>query len=297
MSSTLYTAPPEWHWLVILYFFVGGLAGGCYFLGALIDFFGRPIDRPIARLAYYIALPATIVSGILLTFDLGKPLRFWHMLLQSERFVPVIKPWSPMSLGSWALFAFGFFTLLSFLAALADSTRFPWPACRALRPPHIVGGIVAVIGGVLGFFVAGYTGVLLSVTNRPIWADTNLLGLVFLLSAASTSAALLALLGHGRPGVALGIDALERFDTWVLVLEIVVLAALVISLGSLARLWLNAWGVLLVLGVVGLGMVLPLLLKWQSRIAGRFGAPAAAVLVLVGGFLLRIVIVLSAQGV
>jgi len=297
MSSTLFTAPPEWRWLVILYLFVGGLAGGCYFLAVLIDFFGRPADRPLARLAYYVAFPATIVSAMLLTFDLGKPLRFWHMLFQSERWLPVVKPWSPMSLGSWALFAFGLFTLLSFVGALADSGRLPWPALRSLRPPHVVGAIVAAGGGGLAFLVAGYTGVLLSVTNRPIWSDTNLLGLMFLLSAASTSAALLALLGRGRRGSQSGVHALERLDTWVIVLEIVVLGALVVSLGSLARLWLNAWGVLLIVGVVGLGMVLPLLLKWQSRIIGRFGAPAAAVLVLVGGFLLRVVIVLSAQGV
>jgi formate-dependent nitrite reductase membrane component NrfD len=297
MSSTLFTAPPEWRWLVILYLFVGGLAGGCYFLAVLIDFFGRPADRPLARLAYYVAFPATIASAILLTLDLGKPLRFWHMLFQSERWLPVVKPWSPMSLGSWALFAFGLFTLLSFVGALADSGRLPWPALRSLRPPHVVGGMVAAAGGALGFLVAGYTGVLLSVTNRPIWSDTNLLGLMFLLSAASTSAALLALLSRGRRGSESSVYALERLDTWVLVLEIVVLVALVGSLGSVARLWLNVWGVLLIVGVVGLGMVLPLLLKWQSRTIGRLGAPAAAVLVLVGGFLLRVVIVLSAQGV
>ena len=296
MSSTLYTAPPDWHWLVILYFFVGGLAGGSYVLGALIDFCGRPSARPLARLAYYIAFPATVVSGILLTLDLGKPLRFWHMLLQAERGTPVWKPWSPMSLGSWALLLFGFFTLVSFLAALADIGRAPG-GLRALRPPHVVGGIVAVLGGMLGFFIAGYTGVLLSVTNRPIWSDTNLLGVMFLLSAASTSAALLALLGHGRPETEPGVRALERLDVWVLVLEIVVLIALVVSLGSLMRLWLSAWGALLVVGVVGLGMIVPLLLQWRPRMVGRFGAPVAAVLVLIGGFLLRVVIVMSAQGV
>jgi protein NrfD len=296
MSSTLYTAPPHWHWLVVLYFFVGGLAGGSYFLGALIDFCGRPSARPLARLAYCIAFPATVVSGILLTLDLGKPLRFWHMLLQAERGTPVWKPWSPMSLGSWALLLFGVFTLVSFLAALADIGRAPG-SLRALRPPHVVGGIVAVLGGILGFFIAGYTGVLLSVTNRPIWSDTNLLGVMFLLSAASTSAALLALLGHGRPETEPGVRALERLDGWVLVLEIVVLIALVVSLGSLMRLWLSAWGALLVVGVVGLGMIVPLLLQWWPRMVGRFGAPVAAVLVLIGGFLLRVVIVMSAQGV
>jgi protein NrfD len=297
MSSTFFTAPPDWHWLVILYFFIGGLAAGCYFLASIIDLFGRPVDRPLARLGYYVAFPATVVSGILLTLDLEKPLRFWHMLIQSERFVPVFKPWSPMSIGSWALLFFGFFTMLSFLAALTEIRRLRSPGLLMLRPPHPLGIIVAVLGGLLGFFVAGYTGVLLSVTNRPIWSDTNLLGVTFLLSAASTSAALLALLGHGRPGAEPGVRALERLDMWVLVLEIVALVALVVSLGSLARVWMNAWGALLVIGVVLVGILVPLLLHWRPRMVGRFGAPAAAVLVLVGGFLLRVVVVMSAQGV
>jgi formate-dependent nitrite reductase membrane component NrfD len=296
MPSTFYTASPGWHWLVILYLFVGGLAGGCYFLGVLIDFFGRPSDRPLARVAYYVAFPATVISAILLTADLGKPLRFWHMLLQSERWVPMWKAWSPMSIGSWALLALGFFSLVSFLAALSDRGRAP-AGLQALRPPHVLGSIVAMVGGILAFFVAGYTGVLLSVTNRPIWSDTNLLGLMFLLSAASTSAAVLVLLAHGRPGSEPGVQALERLDGWILVLEIVVLIALVVSLGGLMRLWLNAWGLLLVVGVVGIGMIVPLVLKWRPWMVSRLAASTASVLVLIGGFLLRVVIVLSAQGV
>ena len=133
MSSTLFTAPPEWRWLVILYLFVGGLAGGCYFLAVLIDFFGRPADRPLARLAYYVAFPATIVSAMLLTFDLGKPLRFWHMLFQSERWLPVVKPWSPMSLGSWALFAFGLFSAASRHVAASSTSAPRVAAARGCR--------------------------------------------------------------------------------------------------------------------------------------------------------------------
>src|SRR5205085_8785862 len=36
-SSTWFSASPNWGWLIALYFFVGGLAGGCYFLAATID--------------------------------------------------------------------------------------------------------------------------------------------------------------------------------------------------------------------------------------------------------------------
>ena len=45
-------------------------------------------------------------------------------------------------------------------------------------------------------------------TNRPIWADTTLLGLIFLISAASTSAALLILLAPVGGASADSIDRL-----------------------------------------------------------------------------------------
>jgi formate-dependent nitrite reductase membrane component NrfD len=297
-SSTFFTAPPNWEWLVILYFFVGGLAGGSYFLAVLLDFFGTPADRPLARLGYYVALPAIAVGGILLTLDLGRPERFWHMLFQSARGLPMFKPWSPMSMGSWALLAFGGFALLGFLAALAEAGRLRWPGLRSLRPPHILGSVIAVLGGLLGFFVAGYTGVLLQVTNRPLWADTPLLGMLFVVSAASISAAALVLLGARRWRLTPGWHALERLDAWSLVLEFLVLCALTVSLGGVARVWLSGWGLLLVLGPVLLGMIVPLLLHWRRpRLGGDLAPVASAALVLLGGFLLRVVIVLSSEGV
>ena len=41
MPSTYFTTSPEWGWLITLYFFIGGLAGGSLFLGALMHLFGR----------------------------------------------------------------------------------------------------------------------------------------------------------------------------------------------------------------------------------------------------------------
>ena len=58
--------------------------------------------------------------------------------------------------------------------------------------------VIAVLGSIFGLFIAGYTGVLLAVTNRPIWADSTLLGLLFLISGASTGAAALILLAVWR---------------------------------------------------------------------------------------------------
>src|SRR5438046_10453754 len=97
MSSTFFTEPPHWRWLIILYFFIGGLAGGCYFLASMIDLVGRTTDRPLARLGYLIAFPAVVVCGILLIADLVRPERFWPMLLQSATWRPSFNPSSPLS--------------------------------------------------------------------------------------------------------------------------------------------------------------------------------------------------------
>ncbi len=296
-SSTFFSAPPDWGWLIALYFFFGGLAGGCYFLAVLIDLFGHPEDRPLARLGHYIAFPCLVISGFLLTVDLTRPERFWHMLIQSNTLGPIFKPWSPMSLGSWALLTFGLFSLLSFVGALVEDGRLKWPRGRKLRPPEALGLVVSVIGGLFGFYVAGYTGVLLGVTNRPIWSDTPLLGMLFVISAASISAALMILLARKYGRITPGLAALQRIDVWVVALELIVLIAVIVSLGPVARAWLNVWGLLLLIGVIGIGMVLPLLLYWRGIRGGTHNMTTAAVLVLLGGFLLRLVIVFSAQGV
>src|SRR5689334_4812502 len=124
-SDTYATASPEWHWLVIIYFYLGGIAGGSYALAALIYLFGAPEDRPLARLGFYVAFPAVVLCGPLLILDLTRPERFWHMVIQSERFLPMFKWWSPMSVGSWALTLFGLFAFLSFLGALGEAGRLP----------------------------------------------------------------------------------------------------------------------------------------------------------------------------
>ena len=297
LSSTFFSAPPDWGWLIVWYFFFGGLAGGCYFIAVLIDLFGRPEDRALARLGYYIALPCLVISAILLTLDLGRPLRFWHMLIASNTYQLLFKPWSPMSVGSWGLFIFGIFSLLSFLSALAEDGRLQRPAAKGLRPPGALGSIIALIGGLFGFFVAGYTGVLLAVTNRPIWSDTPLLGMLFVVSAASISAALMILLAQKSGRTTPGLNALHRMDAWVVALEFVVLIAVMISLGPVFRAWLNAWGLLLFFGVIVLGMLLPLALYWRRQWLGDLNLTASAASVLVGGFILRLVIVFSAQGV
>src|SRR2546423_1008195 len=153
-------------------------------------------------------------------------------------------------------------------------------------------GLAKVVGGVaglLGVFIAGYTGVLLSVTNRPIWADSPWLGALFVASGVSTGAATLILLSPGRGATERSLGWLSSFDTKALVLELLVLAAFIWSLGPINRVWVSFWGLLLLVGVVGFGILAPL--RMHAKPA------QAAKLVLLGGFLLRLATMLASEGI
>jgi formate-dependent nitrite reductase membrane component NrfD len=297
MSDTFFSGAPHWTWFIIPYFFVGGLAGGAYFLAAVLEWFGRPDDRPVIRTGYRVAAVGAIVSGALLTIDLGRPLRFWHMLFQSENFPAIMfKGWSPISFGAWAILLFGLLSVLSALGAMAAEGRLQNAALRAIGGAVGEGGtlakLVATLGGLAGFFVAGYTGVLLSVTNRPIWADSPWLGALFVVSGASTGAAALLLLAPARGATERSLEWLSTFDARALVLELLVLILFIASLGAVNRVWVSVWGFLLLIGVVGLGILAPLRLH-----AKRQPVANAARLVLVGGFLLRLATMLASEGI
>ena len=40
-SDTWFSKAPEWGWLIVVYFFLGGIAGGAAFLSGLLDLFGN----------------------------------------------------------------------------------------------------------------------------------------------------------------------------------------------------------------------------------------------------------------
>ena len=302
IPDTFFTTSPHWGWYIVLYFFVGGIAGGCCFLAGLLHFFGGPEDRPTIRAGYVIGLIGAVLSALLLTLDLTKPLRFWHMILMSHRGAPLFKPWSPMSVGAWGLLVFGGVTLMGTLGALGE-TRSRWRGAAWLAR-GLPGALLAGSSALLGLFVAGYTGVLLAVTNRPIWAESPLLGALFLCSGVSTAAATLLLLRQ-RIGQAESTGRwLTGYDRRLLALELVLLVGFLFSLGQVARVWIGWTGGVLLLGVVGAGIVAPALLEarsWRGEPPAREVAtrprPGWLVpgLVLLGGFLLRLVVIAASS--
>jgi formate-dependent nitrite reductase membrane component NrfD len=291
---------PRWEWLVIFYFFFGGIAGGAYFTSAVIELVGGPEDRPIARMGYYIAFPLVIVCSFLLILDLGQPQRFWHMIVYSKTFLPWPKWDSPISVGSYALLFFGLFSFLSFVDALIETGRLPWAPFREkyAGTPRL---IYAIIGALFGFFLASYTGVLLATTHLPAWSTNPLLGALFLASGASTGMAAIALgLILSKVDVGASWAKLKQADNVAMIVELILLIAFVALLGAAATFLLSGLaGILLIGGVLILGLILPLVLQFRSGFQG-IKSPASltlltAILILLGGFLMRVVIVLGGQ--
>ena len=84
---------PVWAGAVPLYFWIGGAAGAAATLSSVASLVGGEALGPLARRARLLAAAGDTIGAALLTYDLGRPTRFYNMLR-------VFNPRSPMSVGS-----------------------------------------------------------------------------------------------------------------------------------------------------------------------------------------------------
>jgi hypothetical protein len=168
---------------VPLYLFLGGLAGSSSVLAAMAGATDRPSLRRAARLA---AAGGAAGGTVFLIHDLHRPSRFLHMLR-------VLKPTSPLSVGTWILSPFA-----TFAAATAAAEVWGWwgersgggrtrrGGRRANRWIARAGDATGVASAAIGPALATYTAVLFSNTAVPTWHEAHReLPIVFAGSAAA----------------------------------------------------------------------------------------------------------------
>ena len=159
--------PPVWKNEVAWYLFTGGLAGGSSALGLAARASG---NRPLARSTTFTAAAALTASPVLLVKDLGRPERFVNMLR-------VVKPSSPMNVGTWIL-------------TVAGTAAGAAAACEATDVLPRVRAVAQGVAGLLGPALATYTAVLVSDTAVPVWHEARAeLPLVFASGAAASAGA------------------------------------------------------------------------------------------------------------
>jgi polysulfide reductase-like protein len=136
------------------YFFLGGVAGGSALLAAAADLTGRTGMRRSTRI---ISAGATGLSLAALVHDLGRPGRFVHMLR-------VVKPTSPMSIGTWMLSGFSPFVAVAAASELSEVLPGRWRALvdAAARPSGLAATLFAPA-------ITTYTGILIADTAVPVW--------------------------------------------------------------------------------------------------------------------------------
>lgn len=295
--DTYYNLPllkkAHWGWEIIVYFFLGGIAGGSYLVATLADFFALKRDEQLVRAGRYLSFVAILASPIFLIMDLGRPERFHHMLR-------ILKFRSAMSLGSWGITFFGLCCGLTAAYQMAKDGLLNWFPLLARTTKALPIKAIETIGAMFGLFVASYTGVLLSSTAVPIWGRAKrLLGPLFLTSGLSTGLSALSLilaLGRSKKRQ----DTLERLDRAEMVTtatELGLIAALVPTLGPLSKpLFKGKTGTLFTIGTIAAGLLSPLLLKLGWRLNKQ--APprslfiGTSLLTLIGGAIMRAVWIL-----
>jgi protein NrfD len=286
-----------WAWQIPVYLFLGGLVAGMMIISGYFLFSGRWRNtRSACFVLPGVSLVLLSLGMLALFLDLEHKLHVWRLYTAFE--------WmSPMSWGAWILLLVYPALLANLLLRLPGPMRALVPAIGALsdrliaRPEMLrwIGAMNMIWGGLLGV----YTGVLLSSLGaRPLW-NSALLGPLFLISGISAAAAFVHLIA---PDVGER-ELLAKADNGFLIAELVFITLFLIGLVSSTEVHLRAaglvlggpWSALFWVGVIGLGIVLPLtiqLLAVQHRVAHT---PIAPLLVIGGGLALRFVIVQAGQ--
>jgi formate-dependent nitrite reductase membrane component NrfD len=298
----------DWPLLIDVYFFLGGLAGGAFVIATIAHLVDRVRYRDVVRIGYYLAFLAVLPGPILLIVDLGLPSRFLNMMMVPKPSTAIgmgaitlgpfhLKPASPMSMGAWALLGFSACAFLAALDVFLEQRR--GRGFGGLRT------VVGLVGSALGFFLAAYPGVLLGATARPLFIDAHWLGALFLAVGGATGGAAIALVlalrgGDGRPELA----AVTRLVGFALIVEAVALALFIASVSSsgsagighaLRQLLTGPYAATFWLGAVVVGLLAPLALQLGRRTTSPGMAAVFALLVLVGGFLVKYVLIAAGQ--
>ena len=298
------------------------MAGGGYFAAYLIEGYTKATDNNLLRLATYLGVPMAIIGVLLLIIDLGAPIRFWHLFTQFNLT-------TPMSAGTWILLLWVIIAIvLMMIWWLAN--KMPGRVDGLLK----LAGILKPVNVVLSVLMVAYTGVLLSVSNQPMWSSTILLPALFVASAVSTGIALLIIASIASNAISKGnlvelrmtmntlygstdwtipekvVEKLAETDLVVIVIELLTLIGYAIWLavssmsGAGDALGLLTTGVLAApfwVGVVLLALLIPLGLEitnWGKGIATKSVSRAiiaSSICVVLGGLVLRAVITIGGQ--
>lgn len=286
-----------WGWEIPVYLFLGGLVAGMMIISGYFLFSKRYKETNCACYTLpMISLILLSVGMFALFLDLAHKLYVW-------RLYTTFKITSPMSWGAWILILVYPVILANLLMGPPQFLINKFPQINKItsfintRPRLIqnIGVANMILGGMLGV----YTGVLLSTMgSRPLW-NTSILWVLFLVSGLSTAAAFVHMIAKNVNER----ELLAKADNGFLTLEIFVLGLMLIGLLTSTQVHIDA-AKLLISGtyapafwvfVVGMGVIIPLIIQLLAVNHKIKHTPIAPIMVIVGGLILRFIIVSAGQ--
>jgi formate-dependent nitrite reductase membrane component NrfD len=286
-----------WGWQIPTYLFMGGLVAGIMIISGYFVFQGRHKNNLYACFYLPIISLCLLSLGMLALFlDLEHKWFTWRLYTTFE-------PSSPMSWGSWILVLIYPALLVNLLVRIPSTlqNKLPWLNRFSMAINGHPFGVkaIGVLNMVLGAMLGMYTGVLLSALGaRPLW-NSAMLWILFLVSGLSAAAAFVHMITSDKTER----ELLAKADNGFLTFELLVISLFLAGLLSSTRVHIEAAHLLLNgqyapvfwVFVVGLGIVIPLIIQLLAVNHKVKHTPIAPVLVILGGLILRFVIVYAGQ--
>ena len=277
-----------WGPLIAIYLFLAGASAGAFLASAYIE--RKYPDAVRMRVAGRILAPIFIGIGLVMLMvdaeaGLHNPLRFIFLIMN---------PGSVMTLGVYFICVFMPVALIEAVLELLKKDVPRW---------------LTVIGDVFAFAVAAYTGFLLGVVDAyPLW-NNAILPVLFVISALASGLAAVNLCGLilDRENIEKMFD-LKKGHVVLGVAEIIALVVMFIIVASgdpqgaasIQSMLTGGFAGMFWIGLVLVGLLMPLLIGAnalrvsegsQSSVALEYASECG---VLVGGFMLRLLVVLAA---
>jgi formate-dependent nitrite reductase membrane component NrfD len=276
--------------LIAIYFYLTGLSAGSFILSTLSYGFGMEQYKPLGKVGVVLATILLIFAPLFLLFHIGAPYRAWHLFVYLN--------WSsPITWGSFLLVLYPINCIIYGIFMFKGN----------LKLTRLFG----FIGIPLAISVHGYTGFILAFGKaRALW-NTAIMPILFLASAIVSGIALMILvcLIIGRffsKEKTINKDlifSLSKMLAWMIVFDLFLVGSdlLVLSIShsdaqAAFHLLLGGNFSFLFLVVENvLGKILPFILLVVPRFRNLITVTIASILVVVGIFFMRYVVVLAGE--
>lgn len=278
--------------LIANYFYMTGLSAGSFILSTLAYGFGVKKYKPLGKVGVVLATVLLVLAPLNLLIDMTLPWRFWHLFVY-------LNPTSPITWGTFLL------TIYPLNCIVYGYFMFKGDEKRTK--------IFGLIGIPLAISVHGYTGFILALAKRGL-VNTAIMPILFLVSAMVSGIALMILVIIVKDRFFSAKREVDReliFDlgnilAWSIVADLfLVFSDVSVLLTSeaeayeMAQLILKGSFAPYFLGVeILLGSFVPLfLLLFPKTKRTLTGVILASILVMVGIFTMRYVMVIGSQAI